>query len=234
MIPARRAFTVFGVSPSEIEAAASDLPHDVTATGIQVRRVRDGSTITVSSTKTVREAAAYWLEWLATTFGAQRVARGTASLAALVADELRSRSFMIAAAESCTGGMFGERITSVAGSSSVFWGSIVSYADEAKRTVLGVREDTLARYGAVSEAVVSEMARGVRALSGAHMSVAISGIAGPDGGTREKPVGTVWLACDDRGEVITKRFHFDGDRGRIRRDAVVEALLLIRGRYHTG
>lgn len=201
---------------------------------MQVRRVRDGSSVTVSSEEVAPDTAGLVLEWLTATFGAQRVAIGNVRLAELVVNELRTRGLVIAAAESCTGGMFGERITSVAGSSSVFWGSVVSYADEAKRVVLGVSEDTLTRFGAVSEAVVSEMAGGVRKLSGAHMSVAVSGIAGPGGGTQEKPVGTVWIACEDRGEVVTRRFHFAGGRARIRRDAVAESLLLIRSRLHPG
>ncbi len=107
---------------------------------------------------------------------------------------LKAAGKTIAVAESCTGGMIASRITDVPGSSAVFGYGVVTYANEAKIKLLGVNEQTLADYGAVSEQTAREMAEGVKALSGADIGVAVTGIAGPDGGTEEKPVGLVYLA----------------------------------------
>jgi len=142
--------------------------------------------------------------------------------------ELGYRGLVLSAAESCTGGMLGEQITSVAGSSSVFWGSLVTYSYEAKSAVLGVAPATLEAHGAVSEEVVREMAGGVRRISGSDISVAVSGIAGPGGGTEEKPVGTVWIGCDTSWSgTITRLLQLEGGRNRIRHDAVWDCLCLI-------
>jgi len=110
-----------------------------------------------------------------------------------VGELLRQRGLKLAVAESCTGGLVGHRITNVPGSSDYFLGGIVSYADEAKMGLLGVRAETLTVHGAVSEQTVLEMARGVRRLLEADIGAAVSGIAGPGGGTPEKPVGLVWI-----------------------------------------
>ncbi len=165
-------------------------------------------------------------------FGEERLADGETSLAEIVVAELASRGCVISAAESCTGGMFGAALTAVAGSSEVFWGSLVTYANAAKRAVLGVGEPTLKLNGAVSEETVVEMARSVRSVSGTDLSVAISGIAGPAGGTEEKPVGTVWVALDSSRDSDTRLFHFSGDRDRVRRGALTEALLMVRTWAH--
>ncbi|MFW6232196.1 MAG: CinA family protein [Spirochaetota bacterium] len=141
----------------------------------------------------------------------------------------------IATAESCTGGLVAAAITAVPGSSQVFWGAYVTYANEAKRSMLGVRDETLASYGAVSEQTVIEMARGAVERSGAQHAVAISGVAGPSGGTPEKPVGTVWLGwCSRAGRTGATRKRYEGDRTAIRRASVVDALRLILGRLESG
>lgn len=138
-------------------------------------------------------------------------------------------------AESCTGGMIAQRITSVAGSSSVFWGGFVTYSNQAKTSVLGVSEDLLNAYGAVSEQVVVEMARGALRLSDADLGVSVSGIAGPGGGTTEKPVGTVWISVAStrhKAGVTARRLALDGDREEIRRDtstACLDLLLQVAG-----
>jgi nicotinamide-nucleotide amidase len=139
-------------------------------------------------------------------------------------EQLLQRNWRIATAESCTGGGVAAAITAISGSSAWFEYGIVSYANAAKEKLLGVSE-TLAREGAVSEAVVIEMARGVLALSGADIAVAISGVAGPSGGSPEKPVGTVWFAwVTATGEIKTELKHFDGDRAEVQKQAVVLAL----------
>jgi len=140
-------------------------------------------------------------------------------------EQLLQRNWRIATAESCTGGGVAAAITAIPGSSTWFEYGIVSYANAAKEKLLGVSREILDREGAVSEAVVIEMARGVLALSGADIAVAISGVAGPSGGSPEKPVGTVWFAwVAATGEFKTELKHFDGDRVEVQRLAVVCAL----------
>ena len=143
--------------------------------------------------------------------------------AALVGRLVASRK-SIATAESCTGGWIAKAITDVAGSSDIFGYGIVSYSNDAKASMLGVSRETLDTDGAVSRAVVDEMARGALERSGADIAVAVSGIAGPDGGSKEKPVGTVWLAwATPQGEDAVCE-HFTGGRMAIR-SATVDAAL---------
>lgn len=138
---------------------------------------------------------------------------------------LLAHKWRIATAESCTGGGVAAAITAIPGSSAWFEYGIVSYANAAKEKLLGVSSETLAREGAVSEAVVIEMARGVLTLSGADVAVAISGVAGPSGGSPEKPVGTVWFAwANARGEIKTEVKCFGGDRAGVQASAVLWAL----------
>ena len=140
-------------------------------------------------------------------------------------EQLLKRNWRIATAESCTGGGVAAAITAIPGSSAWFEYGIVSYANAAKEKLLGVSGETLAREGAVSEAVVIEMARGILALSGANIAVAISGVAGPGGGSREKPVGTVWFAWGTApGGIKTELKQFGGDRVGVQKQAVVWAL----------
>lgn len=137
---------------------------------------------------------------------------------------LGQRGMMLAVAESCTGGWLAKAITDIPGSSAWFDRGFVTYSNAAKMELLGVQAETLARHGAVSEATVREMAVGALEHSHAALSVAISGIAGPGGGTPDKPVGTVWIAWADRqGQVSAKRFLFPGDRPAVRAQAVVAA-----------
>ncbi len=132
----------------------------------------------------------------------------------------------LAVAESCTGGWLGRDITSVPGASASFWGGIIAYDNSAKLNLLAVSPETLAVQGAVSEATAAEMASGVAALSGATWSVAITGLAGPSGGTRDKPVGTVCLAVE--GPVpLSRTYLLPGDREKVRREAVTRAFGLL-------
>jgi nicotinamide-nucleotide amidase len=146
---------------------------------------------------------------------------------ALVRD-LAEAGKAVATAESCTGGWIAKSITDVAGSSAVFGYGVVSYSNGAKESILGVQNATIDRHGAVSEEVVEEMANGVLHLSGADMAVAVSGVAGPDGGTDEKPVGTIWFAWAVRdgadARVDTQLENFSGDRELVRELTVAHAL----------
>ena len=149
---------------------------------------------------------------------------------------MRGHGVTFGAAESCTGGMIGERITSLPGSSEVFWGSIVSYANEVKMRVLGVKEETLTRYGAVSEQTAAEMASGARDACGVDVAVSVTGIAGPGGGTSEKPVGTVCFGVATAHGVRTETMHFspDGTRDEIRRQASSHAMRMACGEIEMG
>jgi nicotinamide-nucleotide amidase len=154
-------------------------------------------------------------------------------LARRVGELLLERQLMLATAESCTGGWVSQAVTSVAGSSKWFDRGFVTYSNRAKHDMLGVREETLAHYGAVSEPVVREMAEGALRNSQAQVAVAISGIAGPEGGTSEKPVGTVCLAWAAAGRIVVSRTErFQGDRTAIRWQAVVASLTGVSDLLH--
>jgi len=147
------------------------------------------------------------------------------ALAGRLGERLRAAGRMAATAESCTGGWIAKILTDVPGSSAWFDRGFVTYTNQAKQDLLGVRADTLAAHGAVSEATVREMVAGALAHSRAGVAVAVSGVAGPTGGTAEKPVGTVWLAWGTReGGLRTERCRFDGDREAVRRQAVARAI----------
>ncbi len=149
-----------------------------------------------------------------------------------LADQLQRRGWWLACAESCTGGGIAAALTDVAGSSTWFDRGFVTYSNQAKQDMLGVSPDTLARFGAVSRETVIEMARGALARSRAQLSVAVSGIAGPGGGSPDKPVGTVWIAWAAPGETSAVCEHFAGDRAAVRSSAIDAALrgLLDRAR----
>jgi nicotinamide-nucleotide amidase len=134
----------------------------------------------------------------------------------------------IAVAESCTGGLVGAALTDVPGISAVLAGGVLSYADAVKVRELGVDATLLAREGAVSEAVARAMATGVRARFATDAGVSVTGVAGPDGGTPEKPVGTVHVALDLRGRVVHRRLSLPGDRSLVREIAAKSALDLVR------
>lgn len=146
-------------------------------------------------------------------------------LAAQVGGLLKAHGLMLATAESCTGGGVAEAITRTAGSSAWFDRGFVAYANEAKVDLLGVRQETLGTHGAVSEAVAREMALGALHQSVADLAVAVTGVAGPGGGTATKPVGLVWFAWASLGGTVESRFEiFGGDRAAVRGQAVREAL----------
>lgn len=148
--------------------------------------------------------------------------------------ELLAAGKTLATAESCTGGWVAKAITDVPGSSGCFAYGIVSYSNDAKQALLGVDPATLREHGAVSEATVREMAKGALAASGADFAVAISGIAGPEGGTADKPVGTVWVSfasgASDGATIDAVLHRLQGDREAVRRQSVILALQGIRER----
>jgi len=133
-------------------------------------------------------------------------------LASVIGTLLKERNEKLALAESCTGGYVAHQITSVPGSSQYFNGSIVPYMNEMKKVHLDVKTETLEKFGAVSEETVTEMAQNVKERFNADFGLASSGVAGPGGGTKEKPVGLIWIACAYRDEVITRRLSLTKDR----------------------
>jgi len=151
-----------------------------------------------------------------------------ADLAVLVLEALRAQRMRIAVAESCTGGMLGMRLTAIAGSSDVVHGGVIAYDNAVKTGQLGVRPETLAAHGAVSEETAREMASGVRERLGVDVGVSITGVAGPGGGTPEKPVGTYCVAVDVRGALRSFRTSSVGDRHEVRQRATQAALSLVR------
>jgi PncC family amidohydrolase len=144
----------------------------------------------------------------------------------LIGEKLRAHGLRLAIAESCTGGLIGHRITNVPGSSTYYMGSVTAYAYEAKVRLLGVTWETLEKHGAVSDETVSEMALGVRRALAADMGIAVSGIAGPGGGTPEKPVGLVWMAVSASSGIWTRQLNLKGDRVKVKELAAEEALKL--------
>jgi nicotinamide-nucleotide amidase len=168
------------------------------------------------------------LERLLDPLGRYLFSESDASVAELVLDACRARGWTLATAESCTGGMVSERLTAVPGASDVFLGSVVAYADDVKMRELRVPADVLARHGAVSAETAAAMAAGARERLAADVAVAVTGVAGPGGGTEEKPVGLVHLHAETPERERGVEFQFPGDRDSIRRRATVTALHLLR------
>ena len=145
-----------------------------------------------------------------------------------VVDMLKDQGLVLALAESCTGGAVAARIVNVPGASEVFSHGYVTYSNRAKRRCLGVKKSTLKVSGAVSEKCAKEMAKGGCVVSGADICLSVTGLAGPGGGTKETPVGTVFMGCCYNDKAITKEFHFTGNRSKIREQATAHALVLLR------
>lgn len=137
---------------------------------------------------------------------------------------LKARGLTCATAESCTGGGVGSAITAVPGSSAVFAGGVISYSNDVKRDILGVSSDILQNVGAVSSETAAQMAEGARKLLKTDLAVSLTGIAGPDGGSDEKPVGLVWFGLATKDGVRTEKAIFRGDRAKVREQAIIHAL----------
>lgn len=150
------------------------------------------------------------------------------TLESAVVDLLLAKELTVTTVESCTGGLLAGRIINVPGVSEVFKTGHITYSNRAKRKLVGVKKSSLEKHGAVSHRVVKEMAQGAAIFTRADVAVAVSGIAGPDGGTEEKPVGLVYIGVSVCGEVTTREYHFSGNREKIRECAVAEALILLR------
>lgn len=161
--------------------------------------------------------------------------RDEQTLEGVVGELLRARNRSLAVAESCTGGLLGARLTEVAGSSDYFRGGVIAYADSVKESLLGVPRDTLERHGAVSEEVARQMAEGARDRLEADFALAVTGVAGPGGGTQDKPTGTVWIALAERNaETQARRLRLPGGRAMVRAWSGAVALEMMRQRLAGG
>lgn len=168
-------------------------------------------------------------------FGNDVISSEDKNVSEVLGDILRERELTVSSAESCTGGNIAHRITQVPGSSAYFMGSVVSYSNDVKAQVLGVERDSIARYGAVSRPVVEAMAEGVSRIMHSDCAIATSGIAGPDGGTKFKPVGTVWISVKYRDILVAESCFFKGDRIEVIESATNHAMVmlinLLRNKY---
>lgn len=138
------------------------------------------------------------------------------------------KDITLSTAESCTGGLIAGRLVNVSGVSDIFPGSIVTYSDSCKHKMLGVKKETLKNYGAVSKKTAKEMAKGICRAMKTDLGIAVTGIAGPGGGTKKKPVGLVYISCCYRGKVTVEKWLFTGDRSQIREETVEKALVLAK------
>lgn len=145
-----------------------------------------------------------------------------------VVEMLTEKKLTITTAESCTGGFIGATLVNVSGASAVFHEGYITYANKAKEKLLGVKKSTLKKHGAVSKQTAYQMAKGSAKRSKADVAIAVTGIAGPLGGTKEKPVGTVYVGCYVKGNTYVTRFQFDGNRSEIRQLTVVNALNMVK------
>ncbi len=227
-----REFTVSGISESalaeRLAAYEDSLPE-----GVHLAYLPDPGEIVLrldgDFTGRAADAACFdgLCERLKETLGPYLIAEGKVEPSALLIHSLRRRGNTVATAESCTGGNIAHLITMNAGCSDVMLGGVVSYSNDVKMKALGVSAQSLGSYGAVSRAVAVEMAEGVKRLTGADCSVATTGIAGPGGGSEEKPVGTVWIAASTPEATEVKCFHFGGDRQAVIERASAQALMLL-------
>lgn len=150
------------------------------------------------------------------------------SLEEEVVELLTERGFSITTAESCTGGLLSGRLVNVAGASEVLNMSVVTYSNEAKQKLLGVKKETLEKYDAVSAETAFEMAKGALQYASADVALSVTGIAGPGGGTEERPVGLVYIACNVQGSILVEKHIFQGSRQQVRESSVTAALELAK------
>ena len=148
-------------------------------------------------------------------------------IAAILGDMLKRYDYLLSTAESCTGGNIAHEITEIPGSSEYFTGSVVSYSNDVKSSVLGVGQNELKEYGAVSREVVEQMCNGVSKLLNTQCAIATSGIAGPTGGTADKPVGTVWICAGCNGKFVSEKYHFPGTRDRVMDRASMTGMIML-------
>lgn len=228
---ARRIYHVFGAGESHVAAALEGVLEGVAGGSLHYQVKFPEVLVKVVIRDRDAGAAAARLEAVDATvrarLGDKLYGTDGDELAMALGRALRAAGATLASAESCTGGMIGSLITDVAGSSSYFLGGAITYSNEEKMRQLGVRPEVLAEHGAVSEACVIEMAQGARQRFGSDYAVAVSGVAGPSGGSEDKPVGTVWLAVAGPERCATRRVFWPRDRASIRRLSAYWAMAMV-------
>ena len=227
-----RTLRTTGLGESHIADLVATIAGGVGDVGLAYLPNADGTDLRLTvrdATPDVADARlAHAADRLRTVIGDAVYGEDGADLAAEVLALCRARGLTIGVAESCTGGLLGARLTAIPGSSDVVRGGVIAYDDSVKGSILGVPAGVIRAHGAVSEPVVRAMAAGIRTAIGVDAALAITGIAGPGGGTGEKPVGTVWIALDFRSEVQSRRFVMVGDRGEIRHRSAQAAMEMLR------
>ncbi len=215
----------FGVSGTELNGALAEITKNTEAVWkILEEKFRVVFSVEGDTIKVRKKIASDLIDL----FDDMLVCQGVFNPLLEVVLNIRKRGLKLSGAESCTGGLISSLITSIAGSSDFYWGGWVTYSNESKSDVLGVDKEILHNYGAVSEQTVIAMADQAAGLSNADISYAVSGIAGPSGGTPEKPVGTVWMAVSGKNRPgQARKFCFSGDRNRIQGTAAAVMLLYI-------
>jgi nicotinamide-nucleotide amidase len=229
--PYRRTLRTVGIAESAIAERLANRLDDLPLEIAHLPEI-DGNDIRLTAWATDESDAAVALDEavsrLRELLGKHIYGEGEADLAQVVGELLRARGLTVAVAESCTAGLIGKRLTESPGSSDHFWGGMIVYDDRAKLELLGVSQGALEQHGAVSEQVAREMAAGVCRRSGAETAIAVTGIAGPAGGTEEKPVGTVWLAVTVKDVMVAGRRFYPGTRDMVRARAAQGGLDLLR------
>jgi nicotinamide-nucleotide amidase len=227
-IPERRVLRLFGVSESAVARALAEAGGDGAGVEVTICAREFEIHVDLMVEPGAEERADRLEEALLPSLERWLYGRDERGIEEQVLELCRTRGLTLSTAESCTAGLVAARLTSVPGSSDVVLGGIVAYADEVKRTELDVPAELIERHGAVSAEVAAAMARGARTRLGADVAVSVTGIAGPGGGTPEKPVGLVYLHAEGPEGGLGREFSFPGDRGSIRSRSVVGALHLVR------
>ncbi len=226
--PERRVLRFYGASESEIARSLAESGGEGDGVNVTICAREFEIHVDLFVEPEARARADELVAGLRRRSGGHLFAEDDRSLAAMVLDLCREQGLTLATAESCTGGLVAARLTAVPGSSDVFRGGVVAYANEVKTAELGVSETTLERFGAVSEEAAAAMASGVRERLGADVAVSVTGVAGPGGGTAEKPVGLVFLQAEGPDGSLARRLDVPGDREAIRGRATAAALHLVR------
>lgn len=229
---ARKTIKVLGPGESQVEEMLGELMHAVDGYSLALL-AQDGEVhikITAEGKELLdsQEILAGVLKQIEEKMGKSIFGYDDDSLEAMVGDLISRQGKTLALAESCTAGLLAKMITDIPGSSRYFWGAVASYSNDAKMKLLGVRDATLREFGAVSSETAAEMVRGIIEKSGVELGLAITGIAGPDGGSEEKPAGLVYIALADAGSCWVKEMRFVGGRDAVRILAAKTALDLLR------
>ncbi|MCM1090510.1 MAG: competence/damage-inducible protein A [Butyrivibrio sp.] len=224
---------ICGVGESKVETEIKDLiaaqTNPTLATYAKTGEVHLRVTASAENAKEAKKLTKPMVKELKARFGADiYTTEDDVTLESAVEELLLANKLTLTCAESCTGGLLSARLVNVPGSSEVFKSGLVTYSNRAKRKLLNVKKATLQKYGAVSAKTAEEMAKGAAFISKCDVTVSVTGIAGPDGGTKEKPVGLVYIACNVKGKVTVKEYHFTGSRAKVRESAVSAALTLMR------